>query len=174
MSQYTIQSTKLAEKITGMLPYALTDDQKRVYEEIVTDMKKGNRVNALVQGDVGCGKTIVAFLLMAAAASNGYQSLLFAPTSVLAGQHYRELSAMMEALGKKVVYLEGGMKAKDKKQILEMIEDGTADMVVGTHSILQPGVKFKTSPLRLLMKNINLELSSGAQCLKKRRMASIQ
>lgn len=150
MSQYTIQSTKLAEKITGMLPYALTDDQKRVYEEIVTDMKKGNRVNALVQGDVGCGKTIVAFLLMAAAASNGYQSLLFAPTSVLAGQHYRELSAMMEALGKKVVYLEGGMKAKDKKQILEMIEDGTADMVVGTHSILQPGVKFKNLALAVI------------------------
>lgn len=150
MSQYTIQSTKLAEKITNMLPYALTDDQKRVYEEIVTDMKKGNRVNALVQGDVGCGKTIVAFLLMAAAASNGYQSLLFAPTSVLAGQHYRELSAMMEALGQKVVYLEGGMKAKDKKQILEMIEDGTADMVVGTHSILQPGVKFKNLALAVI------------------------
>ena len=149
-SQYGADSLEIPEKLIEGLPYELTDDQRRVYESIVADMKEGKRVNALVQGDVGCGKTIVAFLLMAAMASAGHQSLLFAPTSVLAGQHYRQLSALMEPFGKKVVYLEGGMKAKEKKQILKEIEDGTADMVVGTHSILQPNVVFKDLALAIV------------------------
>lgn len=149
-SPYVAKSLEIPEKMLEALPYALTEDQRKVYESVVADMQAGRRVNALVQGDVGCGKTIVAFLLMAVMASNGHQSLLFAPTSVLASQHYKELSAMMEPFGKKVAYLAGGMKAKEKRQILKEIEEGTVDMVVGTHSILQPNVVFKDLALAII------------------------
>ena len=149
-SPYKVHSLDLPGKMLSMLPYQLTEDQKQVYEMLTEDMKEGRRINALIQGDVGCGKTIVAFLLMAAVATDGHQSLLFAPTSVLAEQHFQELSKLMEPLGKKVVYLEGGMKAKEKKKILEEIADGTADMIVGTHSVLQPNVIFKDLALTII------------------------
>lgn len=142
-SPYKADSLKLVDSILESLPFQLTKDQEGVLHAILEDMKKGRRVRDLIQGDVGCGKTIVAFLIMAAMAGSGHQSLLFTPTTVLAEQHYKELSAMMEPYGKRVVYLEGGMKASEKKRILKEIEEGEADMVVGTHSILSPSVQFK-------------------------------
>ena len=118
-SVYGIHSLAITTKIIKNLPFQLTKDQKSAYEELVNRIRSGKRLNALIQGDVGCGKTILAFLLMFVMADNGFQSVLLAPTQVLASQHYNEREA-----------------------ILKSIEDGSALMIVGTHSVLSKEVKF--------------------------------
>lgn len=141
-STYGIHSLAITTKIIENLPFQLTKDQKSAYEELVNRIRSGKRLNALIQGDVGCGKTILAFLLMFVMADNGFQSVLLAPTQVLASQHYNELKEMAAQYDIDVVYIANGLKKKEREAILKSIEDGSALMIVGTHSVLSKEVKF--------------------------------
>ena len=141
-SAYGIHSLAITTKIIENLPFQLTKDQKSAYEELVNRIRSGKRLNALIQGDVGCGKTILAFLLMFVMADNGFQSVLLAPTQVLASQHYNELKEMAAPYDIDVVYIANGLKKKEREAIFKSIEDGSALMIVGTHSVLSKEVKF--------------------------------
>lgn len=137
-------------KFIEALPYELTKDQQKIVKTFVEEAQSGHRVNALVQGDVGSGKTVCAFLIMFAMADNGYQSVLMAPTGVLAKQHYAELSSYAEKFGYKTVYLGGDLKAKEKKEVIKLIKDGEATFVVGTHSVISEDVEFKNLALTIV------------------------
>lgn len=126
----------------GRLPFTLTNAQKRVLMEIQKDMTSGKVMNRLVQGDVGSGKTAVAMLAAYWVIENGYQAVIMAPTEVLAEQHEKSFREMMEPLGISVVLLSGSLKAKEKRERLAQIADGSAKMIVGTHAVIQKGVEF--------------------------------
>ena len=149
-SPYIVHSTAMLEKIIKELPYHLTDDQEGIIMGIVNDMRSGKCVNALIQGDVGCGKSIVAFLLMFVLAENGYQCVLMAPSKVLAQQHYRDIEEFARKLGiKTVLYCSDGMKRSEQKTILNGIKDGSTQIVVGTHALLSEKIEFSNLALTI-------------------------
>lgn len=133
-----------AEKIRN-LPYTLTNDQINTVRSIAKTAKKGNRINALLQGDVGCGKTIVAFLAMLLFAENGYQSVLMAPTQVLAEQHAKGIEQFLvdTPFADRFVFLRSKLKAKEKREALARIKSGEALFIVGTHAVLGSSVEYK-------------------------------
>lgn len=145
-----VTSIDLAKQLIASLPYPLTasngdpnlSGQKDVLNNITIKMMKGERVNALLQGDVGCGKTLVALLLMTIVSENGYQSCIVAPTNILAKQHYAEIKEKAEALGFKVGFLSSELTAKEQKLAIKGIESGEYNMIVGTHSLMSDKVKF--------------------------------
>jgi ATP-dependent DNA helicase RecG len=124
------------------LPFRLTGAQKRAIAEIIADMKSPHRMNRLLQGDVGSGKTVVALFAMALAAESGYQSALMAPTEILAEQHARSLARMVGGAALNVVLLTGRLSTADRRQALERIASGDAHFVVGTHALIQDTVAF--------------------------------
>ena len=126
------------------LPFELTSGQKRVWDEIQVDLRAGKPMNRLVQGDVGSGKTVVAELAMYKTVKNGYQAVMMAPTELLAKQHYNSLKRHFEPLGISVDLLCSSLKAKEKKEVLDRLEAGITNILVGTHAIIQPNVKFKS------------------------------
>ena len=132
------------------LPFPLTEAQKRVMHEIHDDMRSGEQMNRLLQGDVGSGKTLVAAAAIWFAAQNGWQSAMLAPTEILARQHAATLADRLEPFGVNVTLLVGGMKAKEKKVALEAIADGRAGLVVGTHAVLTDSVEFKNLGLAIV------------------------
>ncbi len=125
------------------LPFELTSAQKRVLKEIRKDMLSGKQMNRLLQGDVGSGKTIVAFVSMLFAIDNGFQAALMAPTEILANQHYNSLSKDCEKLGLKCALLTGSTKKKERKIIDEALCSGELDILIGTHALIEDNVKFK-------------------------------
>lgn len=146
-SPFIADEIKITEKAIDNLPYTLTDDQKHAVEQIAETARSGSRINALLQGDVGCGKTIVAFLSMMLFAENGYQAALMAPTQVLASQHYEDLQELLKDTPYSCVYLRSGMRAKEKRETLAKIASGEAQFVIGTHSLLSDTVQFKNLAL---------------------------
>jgi ATP-dependent DNA helicase RecG len=130
---------ELTSRLTAKLPFELTGAQKRTLAEIMKDMSEPRPMNRLVQGDVGSGKTVVALLAMLAAVESGYQAALMAPTEILAEQHYLNISRMAEGLGLRTSLLTGCKKDRDYEQIAS----GEADVIVGTHALIQEGVEFK-------------------------------
>lgn len=124
------------------LPYPLTGAQSRCVDEIIADLESGKVMNRLVQGDVGSGKTAVAEIAMYKAVKCGYQAVLMAPTEILAKQHYEGLKKSFAAHGIEVGFLSGTMKAAEKRENLRMLEDGTIQILIGTHAIIQPEVRF--------------------------------
>lgn len=132
----------LREKLTASLPFSLTGAQKRVLVEIYTDLAQNAPMNRLVQGDVGCGKTIVAALSALQAVDSGYQAALMAPTEILAEQHYLKLKPLLEPLGVKVVLLTGSLRTKEKVLRQDMAASGQSQVVIGTHALIQDAVKF--------------------------------
>ncbi|HRV43811.1 MAG TPA: ATP-dependent DNA helicase RecG [Smithellaceae bacterium] len=125
------------------LPFELTGAQKRVVEEIQRDLQAPTAMNRLLQGDVGSGKTLVAMSAMVTVCENGYQAALMAPTEILARQHKNTLSAWAEAVGLSVVLLTGGMSATARTEALERIRSGEADLIIGTHALIQEDVDFR-------------------------------
>ncbi|MCR5393883.1 MAG: ATP-dependent DNA helicase RecG [Bacteroidales bacterium] len=125
------------------LPFELTGAQKRVLKEIRADMGSGKQMNRLLQGDVGSGKTMVALLTMLMALDNDYQACLMAPTEILATQHYESLSAQLEGTGIKVALLKGSTRKKERDRIHAALADGTLQILIGTHALLEPDVKFR-------------------------------
>lgn len=133
---------KLRHFITT-LPYELTGAQKRVVNEICKDLKSLHRMNRLLQGDVGSGKTVVAAIGLYAAVTAGFQGALMAPTEILAEQHAENLYAWFEPIGVRIALLSGSTKAKARREILERLADGEIDILIGTHALIQPDVEFK-------------------------------
>lgn len=126
-----------------LLPFELTNAQKNAIFDCVTDMKKGFAMNRLIQGDVGSGKTAVASGVIYDVVKNGFQCALMAPTEILAVQHYETLTNLLSDAGFKVSLLTGSTKAKQKREIKELLMNGQIDLLVGTHAIIQNDVEFK-------------------------------
>ncbi len=126
-------------KLLDTLPFKLTGAQERVFEDILRDMRSPAPMNRLIQGDVGSGKTIVALMAMLAAVESGYQAALMAPTEILAEQHYINIHKLVEDLGLSIHLLTGSRKNRN----LDTISSGDADIVIGTHALIQEGVSFK-------------------------------
>jgi ATP-dependent DNA helicase RecG len=124
------------------LPFSLTGAQKRVLKEIRKDFLTGHHMNRLLQGDVGSGKTLVALLTMLIGIGNGYQAALMAPTEILANQHFETIQEMLKELPVRVALLTGSVKKKDRKVIHEGLEDGSINILVGTHALLEDVVQF--------------------------------
>ncbi len=135
-------SKQLVPELLNSLPFALTDAQRRVVAEIATDMQSPRIMNRLVQGDVGSGKTLVGLCAMLETVESGYQAAMMAPTEILAEQHYFNIRELVEPLGLTVVLLKGGQRKALRQELLTAIESGGADMVVGTHALIQKEVKF--------------------------------
>ncbi len=133
---------KLESDLRKDLSFRLTHAQERVIAEIKKDMTSDHPMNRLVQGDVGCGKTIVAMIASLIAVENGYQACIMAPTEILAEQHYKNISTMALMLGVTVRSLTGRLKKKDKDLLLSEIGSGAAQIVVGTHALIEQNVKF--------------------------------
>ena len=125
-----------------ILPFELTQAQKRVIKEIRADMGSGRQMNRLLQGDVGSGKTLVALMSMLIAVDNGYQACLMAPTEILATQHYEGLKAMVEPLGLRIELLTGSVTKKRRVPILDGLLTGEVNLLIGTHALLEDTVNF--------------------------------
>lgn len=144
-NQFKITMDKRTEKFMERLPFSLTNAQKKVIREIDIDMSSDKVMNRLVQGDVGSGKTIVAQLALMNTVFAGYQGGLMAPTEVLAKQHYNNFVKCFEKynIDIKVVLLTGSMTAKEKREAYYQIENGIADIIIGTHALIVDKVKYK-------------------------------
>ncbi len=129
-------------KCYASLPYDLTGAQKRVIKEIREDMRSGRQMNRLLQGDVGSGKTLVALLSALISIDNGYQACLMAPTEVLATQHYNSFLKMLAPTSVRVALLTGSTKAKERREIDEGLRDGSIDILIGTHAVIEDNVRF--------------------------------
>ncbi|MBR7953886.1 ATP-dependent DNA helicase RecG [Burkholderia cenocepacia] len=132
----------LTTRLYAALPFTLTGAQARVVDEIAHDLTLAHPMQRLLQGDVGSGKTVVAALAATQAIDAGYQAALMAPTEILAEQHARKLRAWLEPLGVTVAWLAGSLKAKEKRAAIEAAALGTAQLVIGTHAIIQDTVEF--------------------------------
>ena len=131
------------------LPFELTGAQKRVIKEIRRDLGMGIQMNRLLQGDVGSGKTIVGLMTMLIALDNGYQTCLMAPTEILAQQHYSSISKYLEGMDIEVGFLSGSVKGKKRREVLEQLENGTIQIIIGTHALLEEPVVFKNLGLAI-------------------------
>ena len=130
------------EQFLSLLPFSLTGAQRRTMEEMAADMAAGPPMNRLVQGDVGSGKTMVAAWGAWLAAKNGYQCALMAPTELLAEQHFRSLSPLLEQAGLRTGLLTGAVKGKARKELLSALAGGEIDLIIGTHALLSDGVAY--------------------------------
>jgi ATP-dependent DNA helicase RecG len=140
---FQVEKTPSADHLLERLPFVLTAAQKRVIEEIKGDMAKPHPMNRLLQGDVGSGKTAVALIASLIAIDNGYQAAMMAPTEILAEQHYMNLREWLRGIDIKTVLLTGSIKAKERDELYQAITDGEAQLVVGTHALIQEGLSFK-------------------------------
>ena len=136
---YDLEQLKL---FIASLPFELTNAQKKVVNELCAELKSPTRMNRLLQGDVGSGKTVVAAIALFAAITGGFQGALMAPTEILAEQHANSLSSWLEPFGVKVAFLSGSTKVKARKIIIEKLQSGDIDLLIGTHALIQPDVSF--------------------------------
>ncbi|MDF2892952.1 MAG: recG [Clostridia bacterium] len=129
-------------EFVNKLPFKLTNAQLKVVDEIFKDMEKNKPMNRLVQGDVGSGKTIVALLAMHKCTRNGYQSLMMVPTEILAEQHYLTFKQLLEGTGIRIELLKGSLTSKEKNAVLQRVLNHEADIIIGTHALIQDKVEF--------------------------------
>lgn len=141
-SEYILTSGGKTDELLAALPYKLTQGQEDTWKDIQRDMESGFVMNRLVQGDVGSGKTVIAMLSLLCAAGNGHQGAIMVPTEVLAGQHYEEFCRYLEPLGIHIVLLTGSMPAAAKREVSRQIAEGEADIIVGTHALIQEKVVY--------------------------------
>lgn len=137
-----LNKLKVTKDIIDNLPYELTEDQKKHINKMIMQIREGKRVSALLQGDVGCGKTMVAILMLFALAENGYQAVLMAPTSILASQHFEQIKEIGDKYGINTAYLDGNTKASEKNKIYKSLSDGSLKILVGTHSLTNDKIKY--------------------------------
>jgi len=133
---------KILDKFYSILSFELTGAQKRVIGEIQNDMSRETAMNRLLQGDVGSGKTIVSMAAMITACENSYQAAIMAPTEILAKQHFETISSWAEKIGLNTVLLTGSMNNSIRNEILNQIQNGKADIIIGTHALIQEDVDF--------------------------------
>ncbi len=135
---------------TDSLTFDLTSAQKRVIKEIRADLGSGEQMNRLLQGDVGSGKTIVALLCMLIAKDNGFQSVLMAPTEILAQQHIKSITESLTGLGMRIAFLSGSVKGKVRNEIIRLLKSGDLDILIGTHAVLEEAVQFQNLGLAVI------------------------
>jgi len=157
----------LNEFYKNHLPFDLTEAQKRVVREIYKDLCSGKQMNRLLQGDVGSGKTIVAFVCMLMAIDNGAQAALMAPTEILADQHFKGLKEFADKLGLSMALLTGSTKQKDRKVIFKDLEEGTLNFIVGTHALIEDNVKFKNLGIVIIDEQHRFGVAQRAKLWKK-------
>lgn len=145
-----IESFNLSKQIMDSLPFELTEGQRSGLRSMSQTLRNGNVLRALVQGDVGCGKTIFSLLITSVVLEAGAQGALMAPTTVLAKQHYKDAVELFEPLGVKVGLLTGEMTAKQKKAILKELEEGEIRLIIGTHSLISDSVKFQNLGIAII------------------------
>ena len=138
-----IKTFNLSKQIMDSLPFELTEGQRAGLRDMTKTLKSGSSLRALVQGDVGCGKTIFSLLIASVILEAGAQGALMAPTTVLAKQHFKDAEEIFEPLGIKVGLLTGEMTEKQKKLVLKDLEEGVIQLIIGTHSLISDSVKFK-------------------------------
>ena len=141
---------EIVEEIKRRLPFRLTEAQRRVLNEILKDMSRPNPMHRLLQGDVGSGKTIVAWVASMVAWRKGAQTALMAPTEILAEQHFHRFSALCRGLPAKILLLTSSLSAKERERARKEIRGGEADVVIGTHAIIQEGVEFRKMALGII------------------------
>ncbi len=166
-----VPASDLAQRILGALPFRLTGAQHRTLAEIRADAASGRRMNRLVQGDVGSGKTVVAMLAMADVAAAGLQSALMAPTEILARQHFETLAPPLAAQGVKAVLLTGRDKGVARAAKLSRIVDGSAAIVVGTHALFQDEIDFRSLSLNVIDEQHRFGVSERARLQAKGQSA---
>ena len=149
------------------LEFPLTEAQKRVIREIRHDTGSGHQMNRLLQGDVGSGKTIVAFLSMLIALDNGFQACIMAPTEILATQHYESLSKMASGIGVKVALLTGSTRKKAREVIHEQLRSGELQILIGTHALIEEEVQFRNLGLAVIDEQHRFGVAQRAKLWKK-------
>ena len=147
---FPARTGSLTERMRELLPYRLTDGQERVLGEIHADMEPPSPMRRLLQGDVGSGKTVIAWLAALRAIENGRQALLLAPTELLAEQHHERLRPYAERLGVRAALLSGSLPAGSRRDIIRRVRGGAVDFVVGTHALLQEGVRVPSMGLGIV------------------------
>lgn len=156
-------------KLKNSLPFDLTNAQKRVIREIIGDMNSSKQMNRLLQGDVGSGKTIVTVFAMLLALENGFQSVLMAPTEILAEQHFHSVSKLLENQPDiKIALLKGGV-SKEKTETKEKIKNGEIDIIIGTHALIQKDVEFKNAGLIAIDEQHRFGVEQRAELSRKNR-----
>ena len=153
-----------------LLPYNLTNAQKRVIKEIRVDMGTGRQMNRLLQGDVGSGKTIVALLLMLIALVNDYQACLIAPTEILAQQHYQSVVEQVKKLNINVALLTGSSVKKDRQEIHHGLQNGELSILIGTHAVFEDTVQFKSLGLAIIDEQHRFGVAQRAKIWKKNEL----
>ena len=151
----------------NVLPFPLTEAQKRVLREIRADVGSGRQMNRLLQGDVGSGKTIVALMAALMATDNGFQTCLMAPTEILATQHYESLSSMAGKIGVKVELLTGSTKKKKRDEIHQGLTDGSIHILIGTHAVIEDNVEFRSLGLVIIDEQHRFGVAQRARLWKK-------
>lgn len=142
-SSYNLPMLRMMNEVRSNLPFQLTEDQMKVVNESIATIRSGRRLNALIQGDVGCGKTIVVMLLMIAFAENGYQAALMAPTQLLASQHYEDLKKLVDGYDLPVAFVSGQkLRKAEQKELEEKISSGHYKLIVGTQALLSNTYQF--------------------------------
>lgn len=160
---------RLIEEFNQILPFSLTNAQKRVIEEIIQDLQSPSPMNRLVQGDVGAGKTIVAVFAILTALQSGYQGALMAPTEVLAEQHYRKIVGWFNLLHLPVELLTGSTKTAKRRQIHGQLESGELPLLIGTHALIQDPVQFRNLGLVVIDEQHRFGVQQRAKLLSKGR-----
>jgi len=158
---------RLGRKLLDNLKFELTRAQKKVLKEIYADMEKPHPMNRLLQGDVGCGKTVVALLTMLGAVEAGYQAALMAPTEVLADQHGFSLAKMLDGMGINLTVFTGSVIGKNRQALLEKIADGGTDIVIGTHTLIQEKIEFAKLGLAVIDEQHKFGVAQRGQLIKK-------
>jgi len=143
-------SDQLNLKLIESLPFALTNAQRKSYDEVKKDLQSGRPMNRLVQGDVGAGKTLVGFMAATTVFESGYQSCMMVPTEILAEQHFANAQKRLDPLGLKTALLTGKTKAKERKDILEKLLAGEIHFLIGTHALIEDWVQFKNLALVII------------------------
>lgn len=157
----------LARQLVDSLPFKLTRAQIKVIKEITEDMKSPKPMNRLLQGDVGSGKTIIALISMLIAIDNSYQVAFMAPTEILAEQHYRTIKEFLNTINLNVSLLLGGQKKSIREHTLYEIKNGIANIVIGTHALIQEGIEFKNLGLVIIDEQHRFGVEQRAELMKK-------
>ena len=166
-SQYNVKSWTMVNKIIEALPFTLTEDQNKAVQEMLRYAEAGRRIQALVQGDTGAGKTQIAVIVAAAFIDSGYQAVIMAPTQVLAKQHYDSISASLAPYGVNTVYLDSTLKKKERDGILKLIADGSAQLIIGTHSCVGKDVVYKDLALTIVDEEHRFGVKQRAAIIEK-------
>ncbi|MDM0604956.1 ATP-dependent DNA helicase RecG [Clostridium perfringens] len=172
-SGISFKMSPLLKDLKESLPYTLTNAQSRTLREILLDQKRNIAMNRLVQGDVGSGKTLVALISMFNVYMNGYQTVLMAPTEILANQHYAEAKKYLDQFGVDIELLTGSTKEKEKKRIKEKIASGKEIMLIGTHAVIQDDVELNNLGLVVTDEQHRFGVEQRSRLINKNKRADV-